>query len=181
MSHAQQTPESNSPADKAIRDYLTLNTSVLGRMISSHFQIRTMEEAEKLATMLSGQYPEPKRVSTGVWELISNAIEHGNLGIDFEQKADFLQGGIYMEEIARRLRSEPYSRRLADVEFRRTRTTIRIRVSDQGEGFDFEKYFDDSRPLLGPNGRGIFIARKFSFDKVVYRGCGNVVDAIIRL
>jgi hypothetical protein len=33
----------------------------------------------------------------------------------------------------------------------------------------------------GPNGRGILIARKFSFDKVIYRGRGNVVDAIIRL
>ena len=181
MTQAQQTTHSNSPAEKAIRDYLTLNTSVLGRMISSHFQIRTMDEAEKLATMLSGQFPEPQRVSTGVWELISNAIEHGNLKIDFEEKADLLQSGNYIEEIARRLRTEPYSLRLADVEFRRTRTMIRIRVSDQGAGFDFTKYFDDSRPLTGPNGRGIFIARKFSFDKVVYRGPGNVVDAIIRL
>ena len=33
----------------------------------------------------------------------------------------------------------------------------------------------------GPNGRGILIACKFSFDKVIYRRRGNVVDAIIRL
>ena len=39
--------------EKAIRDFLSTHKSGLGRMISSHFQIRTLEEAEKLSTMLA--------------------------------------------------------------------------------------------------------------------------------
>jgi anti-sigma regulatory factor (Ser/Thr protein kinase) len=150
-------------------------------MISSHFQIRTLEEAEKLSTMLASHCPIPEQVSTGIWELISNAVEHGNLEIDFEEKTRLIQHGLYAEELIKRLTSPELGRRLVSVEFKRTRTAIRIRVSDEGHGFDFGKYLDDGRMPDGPNGRGILIACKFSFAKVIYRGRGNVVDAIIRL
>lgn len=167
--------------EKAIRDFLSTHKSGLGRMISSHFQIRTLEEAEKLSTMLASHCPIPEKVSTGIWELISNGIEHGNLEIDFEEKSRLIQDGLYAEELVKRLTSPEFGGRMVSVEYKRSRTAIRIRVSDEGQGFDFGKYLDDGRMPDGPNGRGILIACKFSFDKVVYRGRGNVVDAIIRL
>jgi phosphoserine phosphatase RsbU/P len=142
---------------------------------------RTLEEAEKLSTMLANNYPVPERVSTGVWELISNAIEHGNLEIDYAEKAELLQNGYFAAEMARRLSLPPYAPRVASIAFHRTKTMIRIRVSDEGPGFDFRKYLRATELSDGPNGRGILIASKFSFDKVVYHGKGNVVDAIIRL
>jgi two-component system cell cycle response regulator len=168
-------------ADEAIRDYIASHKSGIGRLVVGLFEIRTLEEAEKLSTMLANNYPVPERVSTGIWELISNAIEHGNLEIDCAEKAQLLHSGYFAEELTRRLALPRYAARVASVEFRRTKTMIRIRVSDQGPGFDFKKYLGATTLSDGPNGRGILIASKFSFDKVIYRGKGNIVDALIKL
>jgi anti-sigma regulatory factor (Ser/Thr protein kinase) len=167
--------------DEAIREFIAQNKSGIGRLMFGVFEIRTLEEAEKLSTMLANNYPVPERVSTGLWELISNAIEHGNLGIDYAEKAALLENGDFAGEVARRLVLPKYFERVATVSFRRSKKAIRIRVRDQGVGFDHAKYMSATTFSDGPNGRGILIASKFSFDRVEYRGRGNVVDAIIDL
>ena len=173
--------EPHTETKKAIRTFLSTRKSGLGRMVSSHFEIRTLEEAEKLSTMLASHCPNPEKVATGMWELLSNAVEHGNLEIDFEEKSRLVDNGLYAEEIASRLASPRYVRRVVSVKFKRSRRRIRIRISDEGAGFDFQPYFTDGAMSEGPNGRGILIARKFSFDDVIYQGRGNVVDAVILL
>jgi anti-sigma regulatory factor (Ser/Thr protein kinase) len=145
------------------------------------FEIQTMEEAEKLSTMLAKQYPDPDRVATGIWELISNGIEHGNLEINFDEKVQLIQSGTYTDEIVKRLTLPKYSERFVLVDFKRIKGAIRLSVSDDGAGFDYAKYFDAAYSPDGPNGRGIVIASKLCFDRVVYHGRGNVVDAIIDL
>ncbi len=164
--------------DKAIRDYLAAHKSVVGRLICGTFEIRGLDQAEKLSTMLASNYPAPERVSTGIWELMCNAIEHGNLEIDFNNKSKLIQSGHYTEEISRRLAMPNFSKRVVLVEFKRTKTGIRLRVTDEGPGFDYKKFLSSHLSVETPNGRGILIATKFSFDKVIYRGRGNVVDAI---
>lgn len=171
----EQTP------DEAIRAYLASHKSGVGRLITGLFELRTLEEAEKLSTMLANNYPAPERVSTGLWELISNAIEHGNLEIDYAEKAALLQSGDFTEEVGRRLAHPSYAKRVASVEFKRMKTMIRVRITDQGKGFDYAKFQGADVLSEGPNGRGILIASKFSFDKVIYRGRGNIVDAVILL
>jgi hypothetical protein len=138
-------------ADEAIRDYIASHKSGIGRLVFGLFEIRTLEEAEKLSTMLANNYPR------------------------------LLRDGDFAEEVTRRLALPRYAGRVASVEFRRTRTMIRLRVTDEGPGFDFRKYLQATPLADGPNGRGILIASKFSFDKVVYHGKGNVVDGVIRL
>lgn len=167
--------------EEAIRDFLASYKSGVGRLIFGLFEIRTLEEAEKLSTMLANNFPVPERVSTGIWELLSNAIEHGNLEIDYGEKARLLEAGYFAEEVMRRLAIAPYATRVAKVSFRRGKSAIRIRVTDEGKGFDYAKYLAAETMSDGPNGRGILIASKFSFDKVVYHGRGNSVDAIITL
>lgn len=176
-----RTEEPFSDTEKAIRDYLSTRKSGTGRMLSSHFEIRTLEEAEKLSTMLASHCPTPEKVSTGIWELISNAVEHGNLEIDCKEKADLIGKGLYAEELVKRLNSPKFVRRVVSVRFNRTKTRIRIRISDEGPGFDHREYATGGKMSEGPNGRGILIAREFSFDKIVYHGRGNVVDAIINV
>jgi anti-sigma regulatory factor (Ser/Thr protein kinase) len=167
------------PENEAWHD-LAARTFAVGSLVSARFQIRTLQQADKLSAMLASQYPVPERVLTGVWELLSNAVEHGNLEIKFEEKSQFMQSCCYPQEVARRLELPCFASRVVSVRFRRTNTAIRIRVRDEGPGFDFSRFVDG--PLSdGPNGRGILIATKFSFDKVVYRGRGNVVDAVVLL
>jgi anti-sigma regulatory factor (Ser/Thr protein kinase) len=167
--------------EEAIRAYLASHKSGIGRLVRGVFEIRTLEEAEKLSTMLASNYPAPDRVSTGVWELTSNAIEHGNLEIDCAAKARLLHDGGFFDEVNRRLTWAPYATRIATIDFDRTKTMIRLRISDEGKGFDYANYMSAFDTSDGPNGRGILIATKMSFDEVVYHGRGNVVDAIIHL
>lgn len=171
----KQTPE------EAIHDYIASHKSGIGRLVQGVFEIRTLDEAEKLSTMLANNYPMPERAATGVWELMSNAIEHGNLEIDHAEKARLLEKGIFSDEVARRLTSSPYADRLATIIFRRTKTMIRLRIADEGKGFDYAKYLNAACPSEGPNGRGIMIAAQVSFDKVIYRRAGTMVDAITYL
>jgi anti-sigma regulatory factor (Ser/Thr protein kinase) len=131
--------------------------------------------------MLAAQFPDPDRVAAGIWELLSNAIEHGNLDIDSDEKCRLLLSGTYHDEIDARLDVAPYAYRVAVVEFRRRKKRIWLRVTDEGKGFDFAKYLKAEINLDKPNGRGIAIAKVMAFDQVRYRGRGNVVEAWIRL
>ena len=54
--------------------------------------------------------------------------------------------------------------------------TAKYRITDEGEGFEWQEFLEDSEPddLLASNGRGIMISR-FIFDRVTYFGKGNEV------
>ncbi|WP_407049767.1 ATP-binding protein [Methyloraptor flagellatus] len=165
---------------RAIGRYIGINRSAIGRLVSGIFEISTLTEAERLATLLASCHPDPERLVIGIWELLCNAIEHGNLEIDFATKRELLLTGRYEEEIERRLATQPYAARRVHVAFRRTRHQVRLRIIDAGKGFDHASAMSQGYPLDGPNGRGIAIASKLCFDRITYRGRGNIVEAISR-
>lgn len=164
--------------ERATKDHAAVREPAIGRLVSGIFEFRTLAEAEKLSALLAANYPDPDRVAVGIWELLCNAVEHGNLAIDFAEKSRLLRSGTYHAEIEHRLATSPFGKRVARVEFRRNRTRIRLSVLDEGQGFDFHAYLDADMPLDAPNGRGIAIASRLSFDRLTYRGTGNRVDAI---
>ncbi|MGA2126410.1 MAG: SpoIIE family protein phosphatase [Xanthobacteraceae bacterium] len=164
-----------------IREYVASHKSAVGRMVLGVFEIQTMGEAEKLSTMLATNYPVPEKVAPGIWELLSNAIEHGNLEISYDEKTKFLEAGGFDEEVARRLKLPEYTDRVARVEFEQTADTIYLRVIDEGPGFDFAQVVDMELSMERPNGRGIYIARSLCFDRLSYRGRGNMVEAATAL
>lgn len=147
------------------------------------FQVRTLAEARDLATQLAGAHPDPDRVVIGLTELLVNAVEHGNLGITYREKADLLACGRYDAEIDRRLALPELACRRVQVTLHRAPEGIYTRIEDEGEGFDWRPFFveADDDHLLDENGHGIAIARGVSFDDVTYEGRGNVVVATIRL
>lgn len=165
---------------EAIKSYIHTNKPAVGRMISSVFEIRTMDEAEKLSTMLAAQFPDPDRVAAGIWELLSNAIEHGNLEFDCDDKTRMLFDGTFFEQVEHRLNSAPYANRVALVEFRRTKTQVKLRITDEGPGFDFRRFINADFNFDRPNGRGIAIAKRMAFDHLSYKGRGNIVEAWVR-
>lgn len=165
----------------SIRDYIAINKPAIGRMLRGTFEITTLQEAEKLATMLASHCPNPDMASVGIWELLANAIEHGNLEIDFALKSALLMQGRHHAEIERRLRLPQYRHRVVNVVFQQNRRTIRLRITDEGPGFDFETVLKTDRPALAPNGRGLMLARTMTFTRIRFIGKGNVVDAIIDL
>lgn len=146
------------------------------------FTLRTIEEAQGLSALLSSLCPDPERVAVGLFELLVNAVEHGNLGISYAEKSALIEAGRWRREVEERLADERLGRRRATVEFERTADELRFTITDQGEGFDWSR-FDRFAPerAFDVNGRGIYMARMASFDRVDYHPPGNRVCAVLRL
>jgi anti-sigma regulatory factor (Ser/Thr protein kinase) len=146
------------------------------------YKIRTLQEAKALAAHLAAAHPDPDRVVIGLTELLVNAVEHGNLGITFREKAELLERGALETEIERRLARPDLGARRVLVTLKRESGCLCTRIEDEGCGFDWRPYLEvDPERALGPNGNGIAIAREMSFDDLTYQGRGNVVVALVRI
>ncbi len=159
------------------------NKIALGLLQQAEFQLKTIHEAHALASYLSDIYPDPQKVITGLTELMINAVEHGNLAIDYDEKNQLTKQGKLSQEIERRQALPEYKDKYVNVSFQLTETMIEITIEDQGKGFNWQQYMEfDSERLLEPHGRGIAIANKLSFCEVEYiGGIGNKVVARLRL
>ncbi len=146
------------------------------------FHFRSLDDARAIASVLAQSCPNPERTQLGIEELLVNAVEHGNLGIGYEEKTRLVASGTWQDEVMRRLETPVGRARSVRVTFERLPDgTVRIEVQDDGEGFDWRRYFDfDSRRTLDNHGRGIAMARLLSFDTLQYLGNGNTVVATIR-
>jgi phosphoserine phosphatase RsbU/P len=167
---------------RALKAEALTNSEVAPLLRAGEFEIRTLREGRLLATLLAGSFPDAERVVVGLTELLVNAIEHGNLGITYEEKSALLESGELDAEIARRLALPELSTRRAKVTFRREADRITTTIEDQGSGFDwraFEEY--DPARAFDLHGRGIAIARSLSFDRVVYDEVGSTVTAEVQV
>lgn len=149
-------------------------------MNEAKFELSTVEEAGRLAAFLAQASPYPDGAILGLSELLVNGVEHGNLGISYAEKSELKRIDCWQEEIQRRAALPENRDKRVCVEFRREHGRLTIRISDQGKGFNWEKYLDfDPERAFDPNGRGIALARLTSFDSLQYQGSGNIVVATI--
>jgi hypothetical protein len=82
----------------------------------------------------------------------------------------------WQEEVRRRLEMPQFRERTARVRCERLPEMLRFTISDEGEGFDWQRYLDfDPARIFDPNGRGIAMAHRASFTGIDYQGCGNIV------
>ncbi|MCH9807224.1 MAG: response regulator [Alphaproteobacteria bacterium] len=140
------------------------------------FQVRTLDEADNVAALVSSCFPEPDRAVVGISELLVNAIEHGNLEIGYERKSELIENGTWHSEIEQRLDDPQYSGRKASVSVKKNEKGVYISITDQGNGFDPARFLAlDAERASQRNGRGIANARCMSFDKLGYNKKGNQV------
>ena len=180
-----------SVVDTAVEDRLRYRrlqaeSNVAGRtfemMCEGVFRFRTLEAARDLATVLANACPEPKKVVIGMSELLVNAVEHGNLGITYEEKSELRANENWEAEVARRLRDPVLGAREVVVRFKRNRQGVQVTITDEGEGFAWEKYMDmDPARAFDTHGRGIAMSRMISFDHIEYHGRGNEVVVAVSL
>lgn len=143
----------------------------------AQFEFRTLAEARLLATHLSQYFPQPQRVVFGLVEILANAVEHGNLGLNYSEKSELLRNAGWEAEIERRLALPEYRDRLVHVDLRRADEQTLLCVRDEGAGFDWQPYLEiQPDRVFDLHGRGIAMTRMSSFDSVEYRGCGNEVE-----
>jgi DNA-binding response OmpR family regulator len=118
-------------------------------------------------------------LKVGIEEMIVNAVEHGNLGINFAEKAEAIEAGTLRELLSERLRGEGAAR-VVTIASRLTRERFEITIGDEGEGFDWQALPGvEAGNLLAFNGRGIFLT-KIYFDEVRYNQRGNEVTLVKR-
>jgi len=148
----------------------------------SVFHIQTPGDAQAVSSILSYLTPEPKRTSVGLFELMLNSIEHGNLEIGYDEKTKLVKNGLIQEEIQHRLTQDAYRDKFTVVTFERTDNAINITIADSGKGFDYAPFlsFEEGR-AMEYHGRGILIANKFSFDSLEYQNHGATVVCKIDL
>lgn len=147
---------------------------------SASFRIRTLNEAEALAQLLSMACPAPDVVVVGFLELLVNAVEHGNLGIGYATKSQLLESQEWNDEIERRLSLPEFASRYVTVQLDRKESDISCVIKDEGVGFDWEQYLEfSSDRVTDSHGRGIAMANVCSFDNIEYRGSGSEVKVTL--
>ncbi len=159
-----------------IQDNLEQTNLTMGKLNSAVFEFKNLEDARSIASLVSNACPEPEKIVMGLTELMVNAIEHGNLGITYDEKSVLNEQGSWINEVANRLQMEQNINKVASISFQRYADKIEITITDQGNGFDWESYMDfDPSRVMDNHGRGIAIANKLSFSSVEYCGKGNEV------
>ena len=120
-----------------------------------------------------------QELGLALYEIIVNAIEHGNLEITFDEKCEAMKHNAYEALLRERISDPVYSPRRVAIDYRMIPGELHSRVADEGSGFDWQDlaYSDPSRNPLVPCGRGLFLARIY-LDRVEFNKKGNEVHLV---
>jgi CheY-like chemotaxis protein len=166
---------------RELRDSTSEFSHSLKLITSAQYELRTLQEARMLASHLSQFFPQPGRAIFGIIELLVNGVEHGNLGLDYADKSKLLRSGSWEAEVARRLELPEFSARRVRVDLKKLPNCTRLRVTDEGNGFDWIPYLEiQPERVFDLHGRGIAMSRLTSFDTIEYRGRGNEVEVTVK-
>ena len=155
---------------------------VLAMTRQATYAFRLLDEVTMLASVLAQACPNAEAVSMGLSELMLNAVEHGNLGIDYGEKGRLIESGQWHEEVECRLADPSQSGRFATIHFSREPDHLSFTICDQGGGFEWQRYLDlDPSRAFDSHGRVIAMARHLAFSSLEYQGCGNQVTVTVAL
>lgn len=161
-------------------DDLDKRTTAMLLLDHGRFRFRTLDEGHTLAVALARACPHARHLVAGLSELFTNAVEHGNLNIDFEEKAQLVAAKRWRQEIEARLDTPTGRARFVEVEVERLDDQVRFVIRDQGAGFDWRAYQQISpQRAFAPHGRGIALARRLAFTGLEYNEAGNQVTATV--
>jgi hypothetical protein len=107
-----------------------------------------------------------------LYEMLINAIEHGNCGITYDEKTKYLEEGGFIENlITQRCRDRSIADKRVTFEYTITPSCAKFLIADEGEGFDWReiKNAEDGEVSLALHGRGILVTKRlvqnFSFNE----------------
>ena len=125
---------------------------------------------------------DPTTIRLGFFEMLINAIEHGNLEIDYETKTKALHKNEFSKLFEQRRKDPQFIRRRIFVDMEVKQGVCRVNIRDQGKGFDWRRWIKrgKSDSILATHGRGIMMTQLY-FDEIVYNEAGNHVTLIKKL
>lgn len=118
-----------------------------------------------------------------LFEIILNAIEHGNLEITkYKNDPDFYDSKEYWKLFNKRMASDDFGSRQINIECVFNPGKLEIIIEDSGPGFNMEDLDDpfDEKNISKPSGRGIALAR-MNVDRLVFNTKGNKVTLVKKL
>jgi sigma-B regulation protein RsbU (phosphoserine phosphatase) len=162
---------------QVLLDRLRSSDNPFGLLQEGLFRFKTTGEAEFLAVAVANTSPVPQKAMV-ISEILLNAVEHGNLGITYDQKTDYIAKGTLRDEVDRRLALPENAEKWVGMKLKRYENALTIEVEDQGPGFEYQKYLqmDESR-VFDNHGRGIAITNEYL--GLNYIGKGNKVVVTI--
>ncbi|MBR6081101.1 MAG: cyclic nucleotide-binding domain-containing protein [Treponema sp.] len=108
-------------------------------------------------------------------ELLTNAVEHGNLDISYEEKTQWLMnGGDIMELLKKKSEDPKYKDRKIRISYAIHEKASAFRIEDDGDGFDWKAMLEKKSREAETHGRGISISRQY-VKKLAYNEKGNQV------
>ncbi|MBR4322491.1 cyclic nucleotide-binding domain-containing protein [Treponema sp.] len=113
-------------------------------------------------------------------ELVTNALEHGNLEIDYDTKTDWLsKGGNMIKLIQHKAQDPRFAKRKIKITYNIGRTSSKFTIADEGKGFDWKASLEKSSgdyDML--HGRGISLSKSV-VQSLTYNEKGNEVTFTI--
>jgi len=174
----------NPDSLKSDENFLKFITDLYNNQ-SVTINIKNLDECKKMARYVayySEQYedqniskPSHLMVEMAINELLINAVEHGMLNIDYNEKTKLLQNQQWNDGyIVERLSKLPDDK-FVTMNFNLNKETKHISVSikDPGLGFKFDTTTNSDK-LLPYHGRGCKLARSI-LENMEYHGNGNEV------
>lgn len=115
-------------------------------------------------------------LNLAIFEGLTNALEHGNLEISYEDKTRHIVDGNYMTRIRELCNDERFKNRMIHITYDINKDKVSISIRDEGDGFDVTNYLKklDDRTNEDYHGRGIILIQK-TMDEVTFNETGNEV------
>ncbi len=170
-------------SDDPLREYLvdeTLSYTIENRLtIADEVSFRITRNLRKFLPI-----GRVNLLRLGIREMIINAIEHGNLGITYEEKTLAQKNQSYHDLLRERQMSDENRHKKVRIDYRFNEKTIAYTIKDEGKGFDYKKFIKLKIKSLNDqmlqHGRGILITRSV-FDQIQYNEKGNEVHLVAHL
>ncbi len=138
------------------------------------------EEVYAMTCQLAGLYAQPEEMRTAIYELLFNAIEHGNLQIGYRLKGQLLRNGLLYDELQRRLALPENRAKAVRITRLESAGFSELSIMDDGDGFDWQRFRPKAFDSFNLNGRGLFIALRAPFVAINFNRSGNQVTCEMR-
>ena len=108
-------------------------------------------------------------------ELLTNALEHGNLEISYTDKTKWMsQGGDILQLIGARAAMPQFASRRIYISYAIGKVKSKFTIRDDGKGFDWKKFLN-KEPTADLHGRGINLSEGL-VNQLFYNEKGNEVS-----
>ena len=110
-------------------------------------------------------------------ELLTNALEHGNCAINYDEKTKWLESGNGILELINEKRKDPeIEKRKILIKYYIGKEKSHFSIKDEGEGFDWKSQIANYKPNIMENhGRGVALSRSL-VKALHYNEKGNAVS-----